>query len=57
MIERIIKAVYILTIAMVVFLGGLLITKGIHITQKEAVQAAGMTSRQSIVDSQEGNAL
>ena len=57
MIDKIIKSVYILTIAMVVFLGGLLIIQGIRISDQKNAQASIPEYRQSIIDSQEGNAL
>lgn len=57
MIERIIKAVYILMIALVVFLGGLLISKGMHVSSGEITQTEISAARQSVIDSQEGNAL
>ena len=57
MIERIIKAVYILTIALVVFLGGLLISKGMHISSEQTADAAISEARQTVIDSQDGNAL
>ena len=57
MIERIIKAVYILTIALVVFLGGLLISKGMHISGGGTAQQAVSAAARSVIDSQEGSAL
>ncbi|MBR5287485.1 MAG: hypothetical protein IKU34_02705 [Clostridia bacterium] len=53
MMERMIKAFYILMIAMVVFLGGLLISQGIHESHADAQEAIAP----SVIIDQEGNAL
>ena len=57
MIEKIIKAVYILTVALVVFLGGLLISKGMHVSSVSPERTPVSAAQQTIIDSQEGSAL
>ena len=53
--EKMIKAFYILTIAMVVFLGGLLISQGIH--EAQTVVTAEHAVAPSMIIDQEGTAL
>lgn len=55
MMEKMIKAFYILIIAMVVFLGGLLISQGIH--ESQTVVTAEHAVAPSVIIDQEGTAL
>ena len=53
--EKMIKAFYVLIIAMVVFLGGLLISQGIH--EAQTVVTAKHAVAPSMIIDQEGTAL
>ena len=55
MMEKMIKAVYISIIAMVVFLGGLLISQGIH--ESRTLAPAEHAVAPSVIIDQEGTAL
>ncbi len=53
MMEKVMKAFYILMVALIVFLGGLLIAQG----AQEPPAQKSETTVQRIIDSQEGSAL